>query len=152
MLIKRHFKVFGATIIGNKAKYGGFASFQSPPGTHSEITFDLRDSEIKENEAEIAGGAYYLFEPVKMFIPCDIEGHGNSAGKYGNYTAGQTEKLATHYWSEIYPFQVFTIDVRRLDRCGQQVTREVLDYLEYSSVTLRVEGGMSVHHYITKRN
>lgn len=140
MSISEGFNVFGANITGNTAKYGTFASFRSNI-RDAEISFHLKDAYVHDNHAEIAGGKFFIFDPLQIAILEDNAYGHNTAGKYGNNLAGFTNKITTLDVRYVYPEQPFKVVFERKDRFGNTVTQEVEPDLDFTNVTLRMEGG-----------
>jgi hypothetical protein len=154
--VSRKFKVFESQILYNVANFGGFATFKMAKKIKERIEFDLgANTRIEGNHARIAGGKFFLIEPVDIYVPktdtpaviatktCTRthDKNGNSASCYGPEVAGTTTNFDTHYPRFIYPEEVFPVTVRRYDRFGQYVNREVDPKADTSRTILRIVDG-----------
>ncbi len=155
LLVSRKFKVFGSLIMNNTASYGGFATFKASKKS-DKIEFDVGATTIVQgNSALIAGGKFFLIEPVNIIIQrtdhtvlletksCNgtVDKNQNSAGCYGPEAASTTTKFDTSYPPYIYPEQIFKVSVRRYDRFGQFVNQEVDSVADTSTAVLRMVHG-----------
>lgn len=141
----KKFEIRESFVKNNRALYGGFATFMSSKHNDTiDFTVDNK-TEVSGNHARIAGGRYFVFDPIGIAIisPLNKTKSGNTAGVYGDELAGFTSSLQAEYSRYIYPGQTFSISVRRYDRFGNFVKREVYENFDRSSMSVRVEGGSS---------
>lgn len=144
ILISESFEVSDSIVQYNIARYGGFASFMIGDKTNSETTkikFNVVNVTATHNHAEIAGGKFFVFDPIVVTDFPETDNDNNTAGFYGPNLAGFTKTLDTQVLRYIYPEEVFNVTINRLDRFKNLVSREVIDKLDHSIIEARIEGG-----------